>query len=100
MSFGPLFYDAMAKQFKLNEDILQLSPREYSLLKIFISKTGEPLSRKSIMERVFGDEEDVQISAVEVLIHRVRKRLENSGVHIHTYRGIGYALEMDAAIKS
>ena len=47
------------------------------------------------MERVFSDDEDVLPSAIDVLVHRLRKRLEHSGVRIQTYRGLGYVLESD-----
>ena len=42
---------------------------------------------------MFGDEDDVQPAALDTLMHRLRRRLEGSGVHIVTYRGLGYALE-------
>ena len=46
---------------------------------------------------MFSDDADVQPSAIDVLVHRLRKRLERSGVRIHTYRGLGYVLELDPA---
>ena len=51
------------------------------------------MSKAQLAPRVFGDEPDVQPEAVEVLIHRLRKRLEGSGLRIATLRGLGYALE-------
>jgi two-component system, OmpR family, response regulator TctD len=60
-------------------------------------RSGEPLSRQQVMDRVFSDEHDVQASVIDVLLHRLRKRLEHSGVRIHTYRGLGYVLEPDPA---
>jgi len=42
---------------------------------------------------VFSDEKDVQPDAVEVLVHRLRKRLQASAVSIRTLRGLGYVLE-------
>lgn len=98
-SVGELQFDATSKQFKLSGVVLSLSPREHSLLRILIQRTGEPLSRNNIMERIFGDDEDVQSSAVDVLVHRLRKRLENSGVNIVTYRGLGYVLETSASTQ-
>jgi two-component system response regulator TctD len=58
-----------------------------------IQRSGEPLSKQQIIDRVFADETDVQQEAVEVLIHRVRKRLESSPLRIVTLRGLGYLLE-------
>lgn len=93
---GPLAFDAVTRQFTLAGDALQLSPREHALLKALILRSGEPLSRQQVMDRIFNDEEDVQSSTIDVLLHRLRKRLEHSGVRIHTYRGLGYALESDS----
>lgn len=93
---GPLTFDAATRQFTLGTDHLSLSPREHALLKALITRGGEPLSRQNVMDRIFGDEEDVLSSAIDVLLHRLRKRLHNSGVHIQTYRGLGYVLETAA----
>jgi hypothetical protein len=53
------------------------------------------VARQALIDRVFGDDDDVQPSAIDVLLHRLRKRLEGRGVRIHTYRGLGYVLEPD-----
>lgn len=92
---GPLAFDTVTRQFTLEGEAVQLSPREHALLKALILRSGEPLSRQQAMDRIFSDEADVQASALDMLLHRLRKRLEHSGVRIHTYRGLGYALESD-----
>lgn len=92
---GPLHFDTVTRQFTLGPDALLLSPREHTLLKALIQRSGEPLSRQQAMDRVFSDGEDVQPSVIDVLLHRLRKRLEHSGVRIQTYRGLGYVLELD-----
>lgn len=93
---GPLLFDTVTRQFTLGSDSLPLSPREHALLKALIQRSGEPLSRQQVMDRVFSDEEDVQPSVIDVLVHRLRKRLDQRGVRIHTYRGLGYVLESDS----
>lgn len=93
MACGPLVFDAAKKQFTLNQEPLALSPREQAVLRVLIQRSGEPLSKQQILERVFSDDEDVHPEAVEVFVHRLRKRLEHSGVRIVTLRGLGYALE-------
>ena len=66
------------------------------MLRALIQHSGEPLTKQEIIERVFSDEQDVQPEAVEVLIYRLRKRLETSSVRITTMRGMGYLLESRA----
>ena len=95
LACGPLQFDTVTRQFTLSAEPLQLSPREHALLKALVQRSGEPLTRQQAMDRVFGDDEDVQPSVIDVLLHRLRKRLEGSGVRIHTYRGLGYVLELD-----
>jgi two-component system response regulator TctD len=90
---GRLAYDSGSKQFLLEGEPLQLSPREHAVLRVLIQRSGEPLSKREILERVFSDEASVQPEAVEVLVHRLRKRLEGAGVRINTLRGLGYVLE-------
>lgn len=95
-SIGPLQYDAVSKQFRLSGEQIALSPREHTLLKNLIQRVGEPISRNQVLNRVFSDENDVRSSAVDVLVHRLRKRLEDSSINIVTYRGLGYVLEIES----
>ncbi|WP_077034168.1 response regulator [Pelomonas sp. KK5] len=90
---GPLAYDAATKQFTLDREALTLSPREHGVLRALIQHSGEPLSKQEILERIFSDEQDVRPEVVEVLIHRLRRRLETGKVRITTLRGLGYVLE-------
>ncbi|MES2992193.1 MAG: response regulator [Pseudomonadota bacterium] len=94
---GPLAYDAGSKQFTLSHQPLTVTPREHAVLRTLIQHSGEPMSKQEILERVFSDEQDVQPDAVEVLVHRLRKRLHGSPVGIRTLRGLGYVLEVGPA---
>jgi two-component system, OmpR family, response regulator TctD len=91
---GPLSFDAASKQFLLGQETLTLTPREHAVLRALIQRSGEPLSKQEILDRVFSDESEVHPEAVEVLVHRLRKRLDASAVRITTLRGLGYLLEV------
>lgn len=93
---GPLSYDAGTKQFTLKHETLNLTPREHAVLRALIHRSGQPLSKQEIIDRVFSDEQDVHPEVVEVLVHRLRKRLAASPVQITTLRGLGYVLECAA----
>lgn len=93
---GPLVYDSASKKFTLDHQPLALTPREHAALRALVQRSGEPLSKQEILDRVFSDEQDVSPEAVEVLVHRLRKRLAGSPVHITTLRGLGYVLECGA----
>jgi two-component system response regulator TctD len=90
---GPLSYDSTSRQFQLQQEPLTLTPREHAVMRALIQHSGEPLSKRELVERVFSDESDVHPEAIEVLVHRLRKRLEASPVRITTLRGMGYVLE-------
>jgi two-component system response regulator TctD len=90
---GPLSYDAATRRFMLADEPLTLSPREHAVLRALIQRSGEPLSKREILERVISDDEDIAPEAIEVMIHRLRKRLEATAVRIVTLRGLGYVLE-------
>ncbi|GAA6142712.1 response regulator [Hydrogenophaga sp. 5NK40-0174] len=90
---GPLVYDSASRQFRLRHEALVLTPREQAVLRALIQHPGEPLSKRELLDRVFSDEQDVNPEAIEVLIHRLRKRLDGSPVRIATLRGLGYQLE-------
>lgn len=91
---GALVFDAGSKQFTLNQSALSLTPREHAALRALIQRSGEPLSKQELLSRVFSDEQDVNPEAIEVLMHRLRKKLAGSTVHIATLRGLGYVLEV------
>ncbi len=93
LACGPLQFDTTQRHFTLNGEPLALSPREHGLLRALITRSGEPMSRQQLLDRVFHDDDAVQPPALDTLMHRLRRRLEGSGVHIATYRGLGYALE-------
>ena len=63
------------------------------MLRVLLQHAGEPMSKQQVLERVVSDEKDIQPEAVEVIVHRLRKRLEGTGVRIATIRGLGYVLE-------
>nr|WP_319564519.1 response regulator [uncultured Rhodoferax sp.] len=92
---GPLVYDPVGQQLLLKHVPMSLTPREHAALCALVQHSGEPLSKRDIMERVFSDEVDVQPEAIEVLVHRLRKRLEHTPLRITTLRGLGYVLESD-----
>lgn len=90
---GSLAYDAVTKRFQIGHEPLSLSAREHAVLRTLIQSTGEPLTKREILDRVFSDDSDVHPEAIEVLVHRLRKRLAGSGVQISTLRGLGYVIE-------
>lgn len=96
MRCGPLAYDASMRQVLCDGRPLSLTPRELAVLKALLARSGEAVSKQQIHDRVFSDDDDVMPNAIDVLVHRLRRRLEGTGVRLQTYRGLGYVLEPEA----
>lgn len=94
MSCGSLHFDLHNHRFELKDGLLQLTPRETETLRVLMQRSGEPVAKQYILDRLTerGDDE-IGVEAIEVLIHRLRKKLQRSDVQITTLRGIGYCLE-------
>jgi len=90
---GSLTLDTSANRFSAAGQALALSPREFAVLRVLIQRVGEPINKQQILDRVVSDDADVNLEAVEVLIHRLRKKLLGLDVRIVTLRGMGYCLE-------
>jgi DNA-binding response OmpR family regulator len=73
---------------------IRLTAREYALLEYFLRNPGRVLERGRILEHVWDDNFDPVANAVDVLVGRVRRKLDPDGTRplIHTVRGMGYVL--------
>jgi len=90
---GSLVYDLDARRFSLQEQPLSLTSREQAVLEALITRPGRVMSKDQLAAQVFGLDEDASADAIEIYIHRLRKKLEGSAVRIVTFRGLGYLLE-------
>jgi two-component system OmpR family response regulator len=93
---GPLSYDQVGRVARLNGEPLKFSAREISLLEIFLQRGGRLVSKDQLVSHVCEWGEEVSANAIEVYVHRLRKKLEPGGVRIVTVRGLGYSLEKPA----
>jgi two-component system response regulator TctD len=93
---GPLEYDTVGRMFRLKGEPLALRPREHAVLEMLAMCAGKAVSKEKLYEHVFELDATTSSEAVEVYVHRLRRRLEDSGVAIVTLRGLGYVLEPDA----
>lgn len=90
---GSLVYDLDARRFSLQGQPLSLTSREQAVLEALITRPGRVMSKDQLAAQVFGLDEDASADAIEIYIHRLRKKLEGSAVRIVTFRGLGYLLE-------
>jgi two-component system response regulator TctD len=90
---GPLVYDLNTSRFALGEEALSLTSREHAVLAALIARPGRVMSKEQLAAQVFGLDEEASPEAIEIYVHRLRKKLEAGAVRIVTFRGLGYLLE-------
>jgi two-component system OmpR family response regulator len=90
---GPLVYDQVGRSAYINDQMLDLSARELGLLEVLLARTGRLVSKEQLVDHLCEWGEEVSNNAIEVYVHRLRKKIEVGGVRIATVRGLGYCLE-------
>lgn len=90
---GSLTYDQVGRIASVNGQTLELSARELGLLEVMLSRVGRLVSKDQLVDHLCGWGEEVSHNAIEVYVHRLRKKVEHAGVKIATVRGLGYCLE-------
>ncbi len=94
VEFGPLTFNAVDRTFSIAKEFLAFSKREIGILELLILREGRAVSKEAMIENLCNWSEDVGINAIEVYIHRIRKKLEPHGIVIRTMSGSGYILEL------
>lgn len=89
---GGLTVDLLSRQVKLDNEELQLTPREFSLLEYLMRAPGRVYTRTQMLEHVWGYDFDPETNLVDVHIQRLRQKLDPNGRErfIETVRGVGY----------
>jgi two-component system response regulator TctD len=93
---GQLSFDTVTRMFTYCGEPLALTPREHAVLEALIARPGRALSKEKLFDEVFALNDDANLDAIELYIHRVRKKLErrpDGGAAIVTLRGIGYLMQ-------
>ncbi|GAA5233926.1 response regulator transcription factor [Verticiella sediminum] len=89
---GRLAFDQVGRVVSIDNQMLDLSAREISLLEVLLARNGRMVSKNQLVDHLCEWGEEVSTNAIEVYIHRLRKKLEPGGVRIMTVRGLGYCL--------
>ena len=99
LQVGPLAFHTALRRAVVDGQPLVLSRRELALVELLMRRSGQVLTRETIEAAVYGYDDTIGSNAVEVLVHRVRRKLEDAGAGpcIHTLRGIGYLFEPHGA---
>ena len=94
---GALSFDLASSQVSVRGRPLTLHRRELTLLEALIRRANRVATRETLLEEVYGLQAEVQPSALDTLVWRLRSNLKavEAGVTIHMVRGIGYTLKKE-----
>ncbi len=95
LSFADVEMNLLSREVTRSGHNLALQPREFSLLEYFLRHPGRVLSKTFILEHVWGYDFDPQTNVVDVLVSRLRSKVDKDfdTKLIHTLRGVGYVLK-------
>ena len=89
---GALAFDSAARSASVDGAPLDLSARELAVLELLLLRSGRVIAKEQFVEHLCGWDQDVTPNAIEVYVHRLRRKLEPAGVKVQTVRGLGYYL--------
>lgn len=93
IQLGRLQLNTLENRISVDGEPLLLSPREYAVMELLMLHAGKVVCKDRLAQRLSSESDAVGDNAVEVYIHRVRKRVEAFGIRIKTVRGLGYILD-------
>lgn len=95
LDFGYIHIDLKSRQVFLNKEEVQLTPKEFELLRYFINNKGIALSRDKILNAVWNYDYYGDLRTVDTHIKQLRSKLGDLGYYISTIRSVGYRLDLD-----
>jgi two-component system OmpR family response regulator len=90
---GPLKLNVETRQLSIGGETLEVSQRETAILESLLQRTGQVVLKSRLLSQLSAGDAELGSNAVEVYIHRLRKKLEPCGIRIRTIHGVGYLLE-------
>lgn len=98
LQFEDLVLNIRTRTVQRGEQPVDLSPREFELLQLFLQHPRQVLTRSEILEKVWGWDYDGQDNVLDVYIHTLRDKLERREAPrlLHTVRGVGYVMKEPA----
>ena len=92
LAVGDLSLDLLTREARRGEERIELQPREFALLEYLMRHANRAVTKTMILEHIFDYSFDPQTNVVDVLVHRLRSKVDRQRAMIHTIRGVGYVL--------
>lgn len=91
---GPLRLDRLGRVVSVNDEVLNLPRREFAVLECLLEQKQRIVSKNTLLDHVYGVGSDVEVTAIEPHISRLRQKLAPHGIVISVARGLGYFIEV------
>jgi two-component system, OmpR family, response regulator len=90
---GELTFDTVKRTLRRGDEIVELSPREYAVIEILMFNLGSLVTKQKMASSLSDWDTPVTYNAIDIVIHRLRKKLEPFGLKLQTIRGLGFIAE-------
>lgn len=96
LSVGDVVLDLVTRVVTVAGEVVELQPREFSLLEYLLRHPGRPVTKTMILEHVWDYSFDPQTNVVDVVMSRLRSKIDPEKTRIETLRGVGYVFKRTA----
>jgi len=93
LAAGDVELDLVSREVRVAGEKVELQPREFTLLSFLLRNAGRPVTKTMILEHVFDYSFDPQTNVIDVLVHRLRSKVDPDHTRIETVRGVGYVFK-------
>jgi two-component system, OmpR family, response regulator len=95
ITYGNLAFDSVARTAAIAGRPLPLSVHETGVLEVLLHRFGRVVSKEQLVEQLYSYDQQVTHNAMEVYVHRVRKKISGAGLVVRTLYGRGYVLDLE-----
>ena len=93
IQFGNLSFDTNTRSARIDGKEIALSLHEAGVLDVLLRRFGKAVSKEHLVEQLYSHDREASPNAIEVYVHRIRKKIEGAGVTVRTMHGRGYAID-------
>lgn len=93
ITVGRMSFDLVGRRARIEDEEIPFTARELSVLEVLLLRRGDVIAKGDIAERIYTLDDEVNTTAIEIFVHRIRKKTKDAGFTIRTIRGLGYLLE-------
>lgn len=93
LRIGRLRLDLPGRRVHVDDRSLELTAREFGLLEALATRADRLVSRAQLIEALCSWDEELTDNGLDIAIHRLRRKLQDTGTRVRTVRGLGYLLE-------